>query len=254
MLFNIFLSILTLNSAHADTKLLIIGGGVRPPEAMNEFVTAAGGSTANILVFSWASATQDGAQNIKTELLVSHPLQVTVMPAFPLKPEEEAALIPTIKKASGIFFSGGDQNLLMKVIKTEKVKDLFKLAYQNGVVFGGSSAGTAVMSERMLTGEGDLTVLDGTKTPLAEGLGLLPTEIIVDQHFIVRQRFNRLAGLILQNKNTFGIGVDQGTALFVINNKTAKVMGPTQVLLFTALSAKKLTVEVFSHRESFDLP
>jgi len=244
----------TFTSAHADTKLLMIGGGKRPPEAMKTFVDAAGGSSANILVFSWASATTEGAEGAKSEFLLSHPGKVSVIPTFPMKAEDEANLIPMITEATGIFFSGGDQNQLMKAIKTEKLKELLKIAYQNGVIFGGTSAGTAVMSERMLTGEGNLTILDGSKIPLAEGLGLLPSEIIVDQHFIVRQRFNRLAGLILANEKTFGIGIDEGTALLVSNNKTAKVFGPTQVLLFSKLGEKKLSVEAFSAGESFELP
>ena len=250
----ILIGFFAFSTAHADTKLLMIGGGKRPPEAMKTFVDAAGGASADILVFSWASATTDGAIAAKTEFLISHPGKVTVMPSFPMKAEDEATLIPMITSATGIFFSGGDQNQLMKAIQTEKLKGLLKIAYHSGVIFGGTSAGTAVMSERMLTGEGDLTVLNGAKIPLTEGLGLLPSEIIVDQHFIVRQRFNRLAGLILANQNTFGIGIDEGTALLITNNKTAKVIGPTQVLLFSKMSEKKLSVEAFSAGESFELP
>jgi cyanophycinase len=108
------------------------------------------------------------------------------------------------------------------------------------------------MSNPMLTGAGDLSVLDGSQTELAEGLGLLPQSVIVDQHFIVRSRFNRLAGLILESKGDLGIGIDENTAL-LIKGKVARVIGPTQVLIFRKESDSKLGVSVMSPGNSFSL-
>ncbi len=73
---------------------------------------------------------------------------------------------------------------------------ILKLRYDAGTVFGGTSAGAAIMSSQMITGEGDFTVIDGKKVQTSLGLGLLPDDVIVDQHFIKRQRQNRLFGLI----------------------------------------------------------
>ena len=69
-----------------------------------------------------------------------------------------------------------------------------------GVVCGGTSAGAAVMSRVMITGDGkdELVRICADVTATAEGLGLLEGAI-VDKHFLARQRTNRLvaAGLDL---------------------------------------------------------
>lgn len=246
----LFLSFLMMSNAFAGTKLLLIGGGPRPEEALRAFVQAAGGSQASIVVCSWASKNLDGAKNIQAELLTQHAGSVNILPSFPIKIEDKALLKTMLHSATGIFFAGGDQNQLMAAIQSENLKTTLQTAYQNGVVFGGTSAGTAVMSERMISGD---AATPDQAPPLAEGLGILPSEIIVDQHFIARNRFNRLANLVLQNQNTFGLGIDEGTSLFVINSRIARVIGPTQVILFSKSGPRKIDVEYFNENEMFNL-
>jgi cyanophycinase len=240
----LLLFILSMTSAEASTKLLLIGGGARPPEAMQTFVQASGGEKANILICSWASATTEGADNIRSEIELSHPHSITILPTFPMKSDDESKVLKLLETATGVFFTGGDQTQLMLAIQSQKLKEKFKEAYQNGIAFAGTSAGTAIMSERMITGD---------TTPLAEGLGLLPTEIIVDQHFIVRQRFERLSKIVLQSNNTFGLGIDEGTALYILNSRTARVIGPSEVVLFSKETDRKVSLEFFKENELFNL-
>ena len=47
---------------------------------------------------------------------------------------------------------------------------------------------------------------------IVEGLGLLDS-VIVDQHFIVRSRNNRLLAAVLDNPKLEGIGIDESTAI-----------------------------------------
>ena len=93
------------------------------------------------------------------------------------------------------------------------------------------------MSTQMITGEGDFTVIDGDKVQTVVGLGLLPDDVIVDQHFIKRQRQNRLFGLVLQSGRKYGIGIDEDTALLVIDNRFGEVVGARQVM--TVIPAKR---------------
>lgn len=235
--------ILALNMAHAETKLLMVGGGNRPAAAMAEFVKAAGSGNSSLLVIPWASESFESAEVIKKELLLSRPGKVEVI-------VDRDDLKNKIQNATGIFFTGGDQNKLMKEILDSGTYILMREQFHKGVVFGGTSAGTAIMSDPMLSGSADLTVIDGNKTELVKGLGLLPTHIIVDQHFIMRQRFNRLAGLILGLKDHVGIGVDENTALFITDNQ-AVVMGPTQVLVFKQIEKNNLSVKMYFEGEKF---
>ena len=64
------------------------------------------------------------------------------------------------------------------------------------------------MSRVMLTGEGDFTVVRGGNVEVKEGLGYV-TEAILDQHFVARQRQNRLISVVLEHPELPGIGVDE---------------------------------------------
>ena len=65
---------------------------------------------------------------------------------------------------------------------------------------------------------------------IKEGLGLLNTAII-DQHFIVRSRFNRLLSALAKFPSYPCIGIDESTAIIVHGN-SIKVAGESQVIVF----------------------
>jgi cyanophycinase len=246
-----FALLILTNISLAETKLLLVGGGKRPVQAMKEFAHLAGGEKADILIIPWASQSTESGFSIKAEFSVHTSGIIDVLP-LRLNPKELEQLVTRLQKCTGIFFTGGDQNTLMTLLREYKLVHLLRKRFQAGVVFGGTSAGTAIMSNPMLTGSADLSVLDGSQVELAEGLGLLPSSIIVDQHFIVRSRFNRLAGLILNNKAQLGLAVDENTSLLIIDH-LAKVIGPTQVLLFKRLSDHKLDLSVMNPGKTFSL-
>ena len=60
-------------------------------------------------------------------------------------------------------------------------------------------------------------------------MGLIRSAII-DQHFIVRSRYNRLFSAIAKYPNLLGIGIDEATAILVEGN-TATVCGESQVVV-----------------------
>ena len=230
----------------AQTALLLVGGGSRPPEAMRAFCDLSGNEKSFIVIIPWASESTEGAVNIRRELDVYPAGKIEI--ASPNSVE----LKKQLSKATGIFFTGGDQNKLMEVMKGLNLKSTLKKMYKDGVVFAGTSAGTAIMSEKMINGEGDLSVLNGKQIGLSEGLGLLPSSVVVDQHFIVRSRFNRLAGVVLDVK-VLGIGIDENNALLIRDDAVGKVFGPTQVLFFTARSSKNISIDLYEKNESINL-
>jgi cyanophycinase len=234
-----------------QTKLLLIGGGSRPEQAMREFVQLAQGTQSHILIIPWASQTLESAEKIKLELANHGAKKIEIIP-HELSPADLIQLQEKIRLSTGIFFTGGNQNSLMASIKKFQLIDLIKNKFQQGTMIGGTSAGTAIMSDPMLNGEANLAVIDGAQVGLTQGLGLLPKSIIVDQHFIVRGRFNRLAGLILDQKAQMGLAIDENTSLLIINNK-AKVIGPTQVLLFTKSAEDTLEIKVKAPLSEFQL-
>ena len=239
----------------AQQRLVVVGGGKRPPEAMKKFVEWAGGNSANILVIPWATSEPESSfEYLRKDMAELGPRSIVLAPIAPLTDEKKSALLEQLKNATGVFFTGGDQVKTMEVLKDGSLAAALRERYQKGVVFGGTSAGAAIMSTQMITGEGDFTVIDGGKVQTIAGLGLLPDDVIVDQHFIKRQRQNRLFGLVLQSGRKYGIGIDEDTALLVVDNRFGEVVGARQVM--TVIPAKReggLFVQLLKPGEWLDL-
>src|SRR6266487_4557423 len=58
-----------------------------------------------------------------------------------------------LEGATGVFFTGGDQSRLAAILLGSPVHQKLKELYAHGAVMGGTSAGAAVMSQVMITGE-----------------------------------------------------------------------------------------------------
>jgi cyanophycinase len=254
-LFNLCLltALLTFNVS-AQEKLVLIGGGKRPPEAVARFVDWAGKEKARILIVTWASGVpQESFDAIKKDFAAYQTASFENAPLAPLDKQEREQFLTQLKTATGVFFTGGDQNRIMNVLQDETLYRTLRERYETGVVFGGTSAGTAALSNPMMTGEADLKIIDSAKVGVRKGLGLLPNAVL-DQHFIKRQRENRLFGLILQNPTLLGIGIDEDTAVLVEDNRRAEVVGITQVMFIDAHRRKgAMLIHLLKAGESFDL-
>lgn len=252
-----------LAAALPETRLVIVGGGTRPSEAMARFVLWAGGATSRLLVVPWASIEpKESCAAILEELRPHAPGASSCAPLAPLDAhgkagrldaESKARLLVELAASTGVFFTGGDQARIMDVLADTELLRAIRERHAQGVVFGGTSAGAAVMSLRMITGDGDFTVIDGDQVVVREGLGLLPGAI-VDQHFVKRQRENRLFGLVLKHPAERGVGIDEDTALLVTAGRHAEVVGKGPVLLVDALGEDKLQVTILRSGQSVDLP
>lgn len=61
------------------------------------------------------------------------------------------------------------------------------------------------------------------------GLGML-TNVIIDQHFVRRSRYNRLISAIIEHPDMTGIGIDESTAILVDGN-LIEVVGASQEIV-----------------------
>jgi cyanophycinase len=245
-----------------ETRLVIIGGGDRPPEALARFVTWAGGREARVLVLSWASGEpRESCEAILEELLPHSPGEAACGPhatldasgkAAPLDAGRTKAALDALARATGVFFTGGDQARIMDVLADPELLAALRARFAAGAVVGGTSAGAAVMSPRMITGEGDFTVVDGDKVETRPGLGLVEG-VIVDQHFVKRQRENRLFGLVLKHPGERGVGIDEDTALLVRGGHRAEVVGKGPVMLVDATGEDRLAITLLRSGQQTDL-
>ncbi len=227
------LALLTLaSSAWPQERLVIVGGGPRPAAALGRMIEWAGGPASRVLVVSWASSEPaESAAAFQEDLQPHRPGQVEVAPFAPLDAAKRARLLEQLRAATAVFFTGGDQGRIMDVLLADPgLLEIFRERHRQGVVFAGTSAGAAIMSPRMITGNGDFTVIDAAQVETRPGLGLLPGTI-VDQHFVKRQRENRLFALVLAHPDELGVGIDEGTALLVEDGRRGSVVGDGVVML-----------------------
>jgi cyanophycinase len=233
----------TENTNHAKGKLYIIGGGKRPPEMIKQLIELSGVNEGNyIVVLPFASEDVDTAAYYAMRQFKN--VGVKNITWFDFRKGEPMAQqkIDSIVNAGMIYISGGDQNRFMDIARGTPLYEALHAAYQKGVVIAGTSAGAAVQSKKMITGnqlknpemEGYRTI-QPNNIEITEGLGLLETAII-DQHFIWRSRMNRLISVAIENPNELAIGIDESTAILV-EGDSATVFGVSQVLVLNALRA-----------------
>jgi cyanophycinase len=60
---------------------------------------------------------------------------------------------------------------------------------------------------------------------------------IFDQHFLQRQRHNRLLSAVLDHPQMIGVGIDEATAV-IVRGRTLEVVGQSAVVILDARRAK----------------
>lgn len=223
--------------AAARGHLVLIGGGEKPRDAMEKFVELAGGREAAIVVVPTASQEPDTAEYYQKLFRDDYGCtSVTVLSIATRADALREDLAALARTAGGVFFAGGDQTRITAALLDTPVLAAIGEAFGRGAVIGGTSAGTACQSALMITGEGDFTVIRAGAVELKEGLGFF-RGVIVDQHFIARQRLNRLLSVILEHPALLGVGVDEDTAVWVRPDQTLAVLGHRSVVVLDAQGA-----------------
>jgi len=237
----IAVAVLVSASAVAGTTprghLVLIGGGDKPDDAMAKFIELAGGPQAPMVAIPTASTDSDVGYYYTDLFRETYGCPNVV--TLDIKNRADAARPDFVERAaaaSGIFFGGGDQARITRAILDTPVGDAIAAAFARGAVVGGTSAGTACQSPLMITGEGDFTVIRAGSVELWRGFGFF-RDVVVDQHFIARQRSNRLTSVILQHPQLLGVGVDENTAVWVRPDGTFEVLGERCVMVLDASHA-----------------
>lgn len=236
----------------AGTHLVLFGGGERSEPALDHLTNIA--QHGRFLVVTWATQDPQTFDAINRQLIKRHVKSVETSLNDVMTTDDMNFTMQQIQNADAIYFTGGNQQRIFDVFtRFPNIRQLMRSQFAQGKVFSGTSAGTAIMSKIALTGDADLTRIDSRATVITEGLGLLPEHVVVDQHFIVRSRFNRLASVVLQNINSIGIGVDENHALYIKNSREVIPLGPGQSLIMKATTHKKLEVTLLMTPQTFEL-
>ena len=253
--------------------LVIIGGGDKTNAIMQKIVDLAGGNNSKIIVIPNASSEPKESAEYNVEEFKNLGCTNVDYILFNRKDADKDSLVEKLNGATGIFFSGGDQAFLTRDMLGTKLLEKVYDIYNNGGVIGGTSAGAAVMSEVMITGN-ELINKDSSEifisiqkgnVEVKEGFGFIKTAFI-DQHFIKRKRLNRTITVVLENPKLLGIGIDESTCIVVNPDETFEVIGENQVIVFDAtnstnieldkngnLGAENIRMDILINGDKFDL-
>ena len=224
---------------------MIVGGGPQPPVLVQQFVDLAGGrGRAKIAVFAEASADGQKSGEEKAAELIA--LGADAKSIWVTRDEANTdSIAKRLDGVTGVWFGGGDQSRLIKVLRGTKTDSAIHARYAAGAVIGGTSAGAAVMSAIMITGDerrpgGDRRDTTNAYLTIARenivtdtGFALVGSAII-DQHFLRRKRHSRLISLVLETSPHLGIGIDESTALIIPPTGPWKIAGASAAVIYDA--------------------
>lgn len=138
-------------SDSAEGNLVIVGGGSRPESIMNKIVELSPDSS--ILIIPMASSIPDTVGWEQRDQFYGYGAKQVDVLLMDENDKTDPAIADQIRNAKGIWFSGGDQNRLMEYLGDGILIEAVHEAYKNGAVISGTSAGAAVMSRVMITGD-----------------------------------------------------------------------------------------------------
>jgi cyanophycinase len=237
----------------ASGSLVLVGGGETPAAIWDQFVDLAGGDNARLVVIPTATREADEgplrpgpACPCWHELYESRKVKALVfLHTRRTDQANDSAFVKPLTEATGVWFGGGDQVLLIAAYKGSLVERELQHVLARGGVVGGTSAGAAVMSEVMIR-DGDLEAEVGV------GFGLLPG-FVVDQHFSQRERLPRLEGVLVKYPHYLGLGIDEDTGV-VVRGQSLTVVGSNHVrVCLHAGRAGESKVKVLDHGDRIGL-
>lgn len=244
----------SLVQAQTKGSLVIIGGGSRPDYVMHKIMQLAGGKNAKLVIIPNASG--EAIETAKYQMNGLNKLGYENISYIYGKQEEldRPENLSKLDGVTGIFFSGGDQSVLTRDLLGTKFLARIKEIYRQGGVISGTSAGAAVMSKIMLTGDemknkdsnNAFITIEKDNIVTKEGFGFLEN-VIVDQHFIKRKRHNRLMSLMYENPKLLGIAIDEATAIVVTGGDKFEVLGESQVMVMNATKAKNIRTDKYGN-------
>lgn len=255
----------------AEGTLFIIGGGGRPDAMVDSLIQISALEQGGyMVVLPMSSSVPDTSAYYSA--LQFRKQGISNIHTFNIQDAAgaSASRLDSIRQAKLIYITGGDQRQFMDIVRDTRVHEAIREAFTAGATVAGTSAGAAMMSKKMITGDerkhpeytGDFRTIEADNMIIKEGLGLLE-EVIIDQHFVKRMRMNRLLTVVLEHPGFTGVGIDESTAI-IVNGNQARVMGDSQVVVVqnsnTAvaqhnglLKGENLRISIYTEGDTFRL-
>jgi cyanophycinase len=223
--------------------LLAHGGGTTSAETMRRFISLCGGPDAPLVVLGQTAEDSQARGERSADWLRENGAKNV----FVGQTEKISELVAALKNARGVWMPGGDQSRLLARFAGTPVQGEVRQVFQRGGCVGGSSAGAALLGDRMPTGEGDLEKFTPGSIEIKDALGL-GERLLFDTHLFARQRTQRLATMILTEPKLLGVGIDENSWAEV-SKKKLTVRGGS-VLLVRSRGKSELSLRWLQAGES----
>ncbi len=133
-------------------------------------------------------------------------------------------LVPQLSNNDLIIISGERPLQISTLIGGTPLARQLRKSNADGVHIVGTYGAATILSEHMIAGGQDGTTPTQNGVTMAPGLGLT-NRFMVDYHFEQQGRLGRLLTALSYNPFTLGIGIDDGTALFISPSDELMVFG-----------------------------
>ncbi len=225
VLFSLWILLIAgITTSHADESfspdgipgtLIIVGGGSIPEEVPQALKQAT--RQGRIVILADAASDPVASAKSATQWLSEYQISdpVIVDSSLPAS-DRHSQTVAAIESANTVWIGGGQQSQLAEAFAASGVEAALQNLLKRGGTIAGTSAGAAIMSKVMIASGKD-------QPEIATGWDLLSGSI-VDQHFTERNRLGRSQLAIEKHPDHFGLGIDEGTAVF-IKGRRMKVTG-----------------------------
>ncbi|AFY95451.1 cyanophycinase [Chamaesiphon minutus] len=252
--------------------VMVIGGAedkVNGCGILTAFFKSAGGKMATIGIIPCASQEPSVVGDRYYQIFKGMGAQqVQILDIRQPKECDQDRWLDILANCTGVFVTGGDQLRLRDLIGGSRFMTSIKERIAQGeLVLAGTSAGAAIVGERMIAGGSSGESPNQSLVDLTTGLGIFP-ELLVDQHFHNRNRMARLISAIAAHPDKLGIGIDEDTCAAFENDGTFEVLGQGTITIVdpgklthtnyraatqsSPLSLHNLTVHVLSPGDRYD--
>jgi cyanophycinase len=221
----------------AKGTLVVIGGGSTADTGiMEKFIQIAGGPDARFVIVPTAGGNKTpGGQikNYKEETVIASWKKrglknVRMLHTHDPKIADTDEFAKSLTEANAVWFDGGRQwNIVDSYMNTRTYREFHKVLERGGVI-AGSSAGATIQGDYLVRGA--IAGPDIVMTPEKEherGFNFL-RKTAIDQHINTRMRWDDLIPVIKKYPELLGIGLSEGTAIFVKGDRF-EVMGAWKV-------------------------
>jgi cyanophycinase len=252
--------------------VMVIGGAedkVNGCGILTAFFQSAGGKMATIGIIPCASQEPSVVGDRYYQIFkgMGAP-QVQILDIRQPKECDAERWLSALGNCTGVFITGGDQLRLRDLIGGSDFMASIKHRIKIGnLVLAGTSAGAAIVGEKMISGGSSGESPNQSLVDLTDGLSIFP-DLLVDQHFHNRNRMARLMSAIAAHPDKLGIGIDEDTCAAFDGEGTFEVLGKGTITIIdpgglthrnylkvgesSPLSLHNLTVHVLSQGDRYD--